>query len=278
VSEEVGALLVSHSRRFERPSADEAYVDLTPDPARPVAPVPVAESMKDEIQTRLGIDVSLGLAGSRIAARVASAWARPRGLLIVLPGYERSFIAPAPLSFLPDLPPHLAAALSQAGFETLGQVANAPTGALEPVVGAVAAARLRAAAVGDGEDPIPLAAPPAWVQEEVRVRDQRAAREDLFSLLDGLAARAWRRVRAFGVQAGSLTVEVRRGEVGARRSAALQPGLADEETAARVVRGLADPLLEPATGVRGLQLRLGRLAPPPREAPLFPGMAGGGLL
>jgi len=278
VSEEVGALLASHSRRFERPSSDEAYVDLTPDPSRSVAPVPAAESMKDEIQTRLGIDVSLGLAGSRIAARVASAWARPRGLLIVLPGYERSFIAPAPLSFLPDLPPHLEDALARAGFKTLGQVADAPPGGLEPVVGAAAAGRLRAAAVGDGEDPIAVAAPPAWLQEEVRVRDRRATREDLLSLLDGLAARAWRRVRAFGVQAGSVTVEVRRGEAGARRSAELQPGLADDETAARVVRGLADPLLEPAAGVRGLQLRLGRLAPPPGDAPLFPGLAGGALL
>jgi DNA polymerase-4 len=278
VSEEVGAILASRSRRFERPSVDEAYVDLTPDPARSLAPVPVAESIKDQIHTRLGIDASLGLGGSRISARVASAWARPRGLLVVLPGYDRSFVAPAPIHFLPDLPPHLEAALLRAGFETLGQVADAPPGALEPVVGAVAALRLRAAAVGDGEEPIPLAAPPAWVQEEVRVRDHRATREDLLSLLDALAARASRRVRAFGVQAGSVIVEVRRGEAAARRSAELRPGLGDDETAARVARGLADGLLEPTAGVRGLQVRLGRLAPPPGEAPLFPGLAGGALL
>jgi len=278
VGEEVGAILASHSRRFERPSADEAYVDLTPDPTRPVAPVPAAESIKDQIHTRLGIDASLGLAGSRISARVASAWARPRGLLVVLPGYERSFIAPASLHFLPDLPPHLEEALLRAGFETLGQVAEAPQGSLEPVVGTLAAARLRAAVRGEDEDPIPVAAPPAWVYEEVRVRDRRATHEDLLSLLDGLVSRASRRIRAFGVQAGSVIVEVRRGEEVARRSAALRPGLCDDETAARVVRDLAGALIEPTAGVRGLQVRLGRLASPRNEAPLFPGLAGSALL
>jgi DNA polymerase IV len=275
--DEVSELLASHSRRFERPSADEAFLDLTPESSRAPAPVPVAEALKHELQTRLGIDVSLGLAGSRIAARVASAWARPRGLLVVLPGYERSFVAPAPLSLLPDLPAHLEAALAKAGFQTLGSLAEAEPGALERLVGAATAARLRAAALGEGEEPIPVAAPPAWVQEEIRVRDRRATSSDLLSLLDGLAQRASRRMRAFGVQAGSVSVEVRRGEAAARRSTELRPGLADDETAARVVRGLAEPLLEPASGVRGLQVRLGRLARPSGESSLFAGLAGGAL-
>jgi DNA polymerase-4 len=240
----------------------------------------VAESIKDQIHKHLGIDASLGLAGSRISARVASSWARPRGLLVVLPGYERSFIAPAQVRFLPDLPPHLEDALVRAGFETLGQLADAAPGTLEPVVGGVAAARLRAAVLGEGEDPIPMAAPPAWVSEEVRVRDRRANRDDLLALLDGLAAKAARRVRAFGVQAGSVAVEIRRGEEVARRTAALPPGLghADDETATRAVRGLAESLLEPPAGVRSLHVRLGRLGPPASEAPLFPGRLGSALL
>jgi DNA polymerase-4 len=278
VSEEVGAVLATHSRRFERPSADEAYVDVTPDAPRHPAPVHVAEAIKDEIQKRLGIDVALGLSASRIGARVASTWARPRGLLVVLPGYERSFIARAPLSLMPDLPPQLVDRLAEAGFETLGQVAEAAAGTIEQVLGVTAGTRLRSAVVGDGEDAIEIAAPPAWLQEEVRVRDRQASREDLLSLLEGLTVRACRRVRAFGVQAGNVTVEVERGDTSARRSASLQPGLRDDETATRVVQGLAAPLLDPAPGVRSLQLRLGRFARPSGEARLFPGMAGGALL
>src|SRR5882672_5758748 len=113
------------SRRVERPSADEAYVDLTRESPSSPTPVAVAESLKDELQRRLGLDASLGLATTRLAARVASTWARPRGLLVVLPGYEASFLARQPLCFLPDLPPHLETALETAGLLTLGHVAEA---------------------------------------------------------------------------------------------------------------------------------------------------------
>jgi DNA polymerase-4 len=77
-SEDVTSILLL-SRRVERPSTDEAYVDLTPDPPHLANPVAAAEGIKDDIQRRLGLDASLGLAASRLAARVASTGAKPRG-------------------------------------------------------------------------------------------------------------------------------------------------------------------------------------------------------
>src|SRR4051812_8045108 len=237
--EEVTAILQAASRRVERPSADEAYVDLTPDGATGPSPVSGAEAIKDEIQRRLGLDASLGLASSRLAARVASSWARPRGLLIVLPGYEASFLARQPLRFLPDLPPHLEAALEKGGLETLGHVAGADPAALEELVGSPAAERLQEAARGQAEDPVALTAPPAWVQEEAVLRDRHTDREALEGVLDGLAGRACRRLRPFALAAGSITVEARRAEGAIRRTEPLEPGLDDEETARTVVRALA---------------------------------------
>src|SRR4030095_15403866 len=101
------------SRRVERPSADEAFVDLSPEHGS-VPPVRAAETIRDELQRRLGLDASLGL-----AARIASGWATPRGLLVVLPGYERSFVATKPISLL-ELLPHLESALERAGFPRRG--------------------------------------------------------------------------------------------------------------------------------------------------------------
>jgi hypothetical protein len=71
-----------------------------------------------------------------------------------------------------------------------------------------------------------------------------------------------------------VTVEVRRGESSQRRAEALQPGLADDDTARHVARSLADPLLEPAATVRAVQLRLTRLSPAGSQSPLFPGLPG----
>jgi DNA polymerase-4 len=67
-SEDVTAVLLSMSRRVERPSADEAFVDLTLDTAQAPHPVSAAERIKDELQRRLRLDASLGLAGTRLAA------------------------------------------------------------------------------------------------------------------------------------------------------------------------------------------------------------------
>ncbi|HUG52011.1 MAG TPA: hypothetical protein VMR21_00345 [Vicinamibacteria bacterium] len=268
-SEDVTAILQAASRRVERPSADEAYLDLTPEVGSS-APVAAAEAIKDELQRRLGLDGSLGLASSRLAARVASSWARPRGLLVVLPGYEASFIGRQPIHFLPDLPPHIEAALEKAGLSTLAEVAAAVPGDLEALVGTPAAERLQQAARGEGEEPVALTAPPSAVQEEAILHDRHADREGLEGVLDGLATRAWRRLRPFGLAAGAVSVEVRRADGVLRRTETLDPGLEDDETARVVARGLAGPLLTPPAGVRALSVRLARLHPPRPQASLFP--------
>lgn len=269
VSDEITRILISVSRRVERPSADEAFADLTPERSPGANPVRLAEQVKDELQRRLGLDASLGLASSRLAARVASSWARPRGLLIVIPGYEESFLAQKPVSFLPDLPPHLEAALVRAGIESLGDLVGAEDAALRHAVGPAADA-LRATARGEGEAPIAIAGPPSWVFEEAPIRDPRNDRATIAGLLDGLASRACQRLRPHRLRAESVTVEVRRASRTLRRSETIEPGIADEATARAVVRSLAGPLLEPAAGVVGLAVRFGRLSRGPDQAPLFP--------
>lgn len=273
-SEDVTGILLAASRRVERPSADEAYVDLAPEYPSQASPVAAAESIKDEIQRRLGLDASLGLASSRLAARVASRWARPRGLLLVLPGYEASFLARQPLSFLPDLPPALETGLARSGIETLGQLAEADEGVLAAAVGSAAAGRLREAARGEAEDPVAITAPPSRIQEEATIRAKGSDRDALERILEGLAARACRRLRPFGLRAGALTVEVQRAEGPQRRTESFRPGLSDEETARQVARSLAGPLLYPPASVRGILVRLGRLGRPDSQAQLFPEASG----
>jgi DNA polymerase-4 len=269
ISDEVSQILLQASRRVERPSADEAYVDLTRDGVSSPHPVAAAETIKDELQRRLGLDASLGLASSRLAARVASTLARPRGLLLVLPGYEASYLSRQPLTFLPDLPPHLETALQGAGLKTLGDLAGAPAEALAEVVGPGAAQRLQQAARGQGESPIPVTAPPTRVVEETLVRDRRSDAAALLEVVEGLAGRAARRLRPFDLAAGQVVVEVTRPDGVFRREDAFEPAVADEVTLCAVARTLAGPLLEPAAGIRSIHVRLARLTRAGAHAPLF---------
>jgi DNA polymerase IV len=273
ISEEITSLLLRRSRRVERPSVDEAYVDLGADGASGRGAVPLAEEIKDELQRRLHLDASLGLASTRLAARVASAFARPRGLLVVLPGYEQSFLFRQPVSALPELPPHLEQALVEGGLPTIGDVAAADDVALTAAVGS-AAARLRAVVSGADEAPFAVAGPPAAVYEEAQVRDRRTDRAGLESLLEALARRASQKLAPFGLVAESATVEVRRAQGASRRSRSARPGLGDAETVQAVVTALGEPLLEPPQGIQSLAVRLHRLVPAAREARLFPPFPG----
>lgn len=269
ISDDVTQILLQASRRVERPSADEAYVDLTREGVASPAPVAAAETIKDELQRRLGLDVSLGLASSRLAARVASTLARPRGLLLVLPGYEASYLARQPVTFLPDLPPHLETALEAAGLKTLGDLAGASLDALAGTIGPTAAHRLQQAARGEGEAPIPVSAPPTRLAEETLVRDRRSDAAALLDVVEGLAGRAARRLRPFDLAAGQVVVEVTRPDGATRREDAFEPGVADEETLRSVARSLAAPLLDPSAGVRAIQVRLSRLGRAGAHVPLF---------
>jgi DNA polymerase-4 len=269
-SADVTAIFLAASRRVLRPSADEAYLDLTPEGTSGPGPVATAESIKDQIQRRLGLDASLGLASSKLAARVASTWARPRGLLLVLPGYEASFVGRQPLSFLDELPDRVVSDLKDAGLTNLGEIAAADEVILAAVVGAPLAPRLRAAARGEGDEPIPVATPPGAVHEEVTIRDRHSDASALADVVDSLARRAARGLRPYGLAAEQVTVEVRRSDATARRSETFRLALEDAEAIAAAIGALAGPLLEPASGVRGLSVRLAKLHAPEAQAALFP--------
>ena len=269
VSDEVTAVLLAASRRVERPSADEAFVDLTPDGPSGPPPARTAETIRDELHRRLRLDASLGLASSRLAARIASGWAKPRGFLVVLPGYELSFLAGKPLSAL-GLPPHLDSALARAGFTTLGQLAGRDEAALVAAVGPAVATRLRAAARGESEPPVAQAAPPSCLQEEATIRDHRSDRVALGEVADALARRVARRLKPFRLSVRAVSVEVRRASNVERRTESFPSGVSDEDAIASSTRALFEPLLDPADGVRALVIRLSRLEPPSSQVPLFP--------
>jgi DNA polymerase-4 len=73
------------------------------------------------------------------AAKVASALAKPRGVMLVPAGVERAVLAPLPVRSFPGIGPVAEARLHAAGYHTLGAVADAPVPDLQKIFGAWAA-------------------------------------------------------------------------------------------------------------------------------------------
>lgn len=274
VGEHVVSILASVTRRVEQISADEAFLDLTPDGSLSGPPSIVAEALKVRIQDQLGLDASFGLAGSRLAARAASRLARPRGLLIILPGYESIFLGTQPLDLLDDVPVHISRLLVEAGVTSLGHLLAHDETSLGAIVGPQVAPRLLAAARGDVEDPVRVSAPPAWIQEEAKVRDRHSDATVVGALAADLVSQCCRRLRPHDLLAGSMTIEVESAATTRRRQRALVPSTSDEAALRRLAAEEAASIVR-SEGTRRVAVRLTRLAPRDSQAPLFPEASGG---
>ena len=116
-----------HGHGWERPSADEAVLLSSTAPSNSsgmnMLNMDWAERLRDDIRQSIFLDSSVGIAATRLAARISSRLARPRGLLVLLPGYEPQFTSTVALEELDELRPVQAAALRRRGMTTLGQMA-----------------------------------------------------------------------------------------------------------------------------------------------------------
>ena len=75
------------------------------------------------MRARTRLSCSLGVATSKVVAKVASDRRKPGGLTVVRPGREAAFLAPFPIRVLPGIGPRAEARLTAAGIETIGALA-----------------------------------------------------------------------------------------------------------------------------------------------------------
>lgn len=126
-SDAVYEVLQGYSPRVERASIDEAYLDLTGCERLWGPCAQAVGALLLAIRTRVGLPASAGVAGSKLTAKVATNRAKPQGLICIMPGYDRAFLAPLPLGELPGVGKKTEARLQQAGFQTIGDLAGAET-------------------------------------------------------------------------------------------------------------------------------------------------------
>jgi DNA polymerase IV len=126
-------------------SIDEAFLDVHC-LRRVSTPAEVAVRLRREVRERVGLPVSVGVARTKHLAKVASAVAKPDGLLLVQPADELDFLHPLPVERLWGVGPVTATRLHDLGVNTVGEVARFGEGALMTLVGAAAGRHLYALA------------------------------------------------------------------------------------------------------------------------------------
>src|SRR6266705_713818 len=122
-SREVWSIVREIVPTVEQAGIDEGYLDLGE-----VAPAfddarALAEAVRAVVRSRTRLSCSLGVASSKVVAKIASDRRKPGGLTVVRPGREAAFLAPFPIRLLPGVGPRAEERLTRAGVETIGDLA-----------------------------------------------------------------------------------------------------------------------------------------------------------
>ena len=208
-SREVFAVFHDTTPLVEGVSIDEAFLEVGGLRRIRGAPSTIAARLRRDVRERVGLPISVGVARTKYLAKVASAMAKPDGLLVVPLSDERRFLHSLPVQALWGVGPKTTEKLHAVGLHTIADVARLDLVDLDPVVGRAAARHLHALA--SGEDPRRVQAARrrrSMGAQHALGRGERGPR-DVEIVLATLVDRVARRLRAAERTAHTVTVRTR---------------------------------------------------------------------
>jgi len=207
-SDRIAAILSRYSPRVEMASVDEAYLELAGTERLLGHPLAAAHRLRQEIWEKTRLPSSIGLARTRLVAKVASDQAKPAGLLWIPAGSEAAFLALLAVRKIPGIGPVTESALRGLGIETVAQLAAISRENLEEAFGQWGGALYRKAR---GEDTYEFLedAEAKSISHHHTFPDDVDDPAVIESTLSHLCQKAAKRLRDAGLFAATITLVLR---------------------------------------------------------------------
>lgn len=207
-SRQVMAILRRFTPQVQPISIDEAFLDVTASRALFGDGEAIARAIRAAVHDEVGLTASVGVATTKLVAKIASDLRKPDGLVVVPPGEEAAFLAPLPISRLWGVGEKTTAVLREFAVATIGDLAALPPAAMERRFGKHGASLVDRA---HGVDPDPVAGgePAKSIGHEhtfdVDTSDREVIERTLLGMADGVAGR----LRSSGLKAVTVTLKLR---------------------------------------------------------------------
>ena len=188
---------------------DEAFLDVRGARALFGDAVAAARLLRSRVREEAGLALTVGVAGNKFLAKLASTRGKPDGLLVVPPGRALEFLHPLPVDALWGAGQATIEVLARYGLRTVGDVAATPRATLERALGPAAGTQLHELAwARDVREVVPFESAKSVGSEETFAADiddpERLAREVL-----RCCVRTGRRLREAGLTGRTVTLKLR---------------------------------------------------------------------
>jgi DNA polymerase-4 len=197
------------SPQVEPLSIDEAFLDARGMERIAGTPEQIARRLRREVRERVGLPITVGVARTKFLAKVASAQAKPDGLLVVPPEGELDFLHPLPIEALWGVGPKTAERMRRVGLQTVAQVAQIDENTLIALCGKGAGRKLHALAHNHDPRRVTVGRRRSSMGTQRAFGRRQRSWEELDSMLVALVDRLSRRLRRAERVARTATLRMR---------------------------------------------------------------------
>lgn len=247
-------------------SVDEAFLDVGGLRRHFSDPVEVGQAVRSSIRDRVGLPCSVGVAATKFVAKLASAQAKPDGLLHIPADGQVAFIHSLPLTALWGVGPATLAALTRLGITTVAELAGTDRLQLGRALGEGLAHHLLDLAQGRDPRPVETSERTKSISAEETFEVDLTRFDDLTRVLRLQADRVAGRARHSGLRARTITVKIRFSDFRTiTRSETLAAPTSNDLDVFRTATRLLAKAIEPGQAIRLVGLACSGLEPAGEE-------------
>jgi len=209
ISRVVRRVFESFSPVVEPLSLDEAFIDLTGTERLLGQPLDAARDLKRRVLEETGLVVSVGVAPTKMAAKILSDMSKPDGLLSVAPEKLQEFLTPLPVERLWGVGRVTLARMHDCGIKTVGDLARRDPVELKSMFGSMGPHLHELASGHDTRAVIADWQRKSYGEENTFAHDLALDSIELRRVLIAHGDAIARRLRADGVRARTITLKLK---------------------------------------------------------------------
>ncbi len=211
VSETIFRIFARYTPLIQAVSLDEAFLDVTASQRLHGDPVTMAQKIRAAIRTETELTASVGVAASRIVAKIASDLDKPDGLTVIPESEREARLDTLPAARIWGVGPVTNKQLEKLGIRTIGQLRQWPAASLQAILGK-SGSELHALANGRDDSEVVPDSTEKSISHETTFAVDVVSMEELETTLRWIADKVATRLRRRRMAGKTIFLKVRYGD------------------------------------------------------------------